>query len=186
MLASASPRRLELFRALGREFGVDVPDIDESPRPGEPPFCLVRRLAAAKAVTVGGRHPLACVVGADTVVALAGEIFGKPRDRGQAKAMLARLSGQTHQVFTGIAVWRAQEGRGYTRVCRSDITFRPLSPAEIAGYVATGESMDKAGAYAIQGGAGRWVENFRGSREAVIGLPTDLVRKLLAHWEREG
>ncbi|MBX5466849.1 MAG: Maf family protein [Firmicutes bacterium] len=182
ILASASERRVQLLRRLGIPFAVEPAAADETPRAGERPYALVRRLAAVKAVTVARRHPEALVLAADTVVALGDDILGKPEDVEAARAMLRRLSGRRHQVYTGVAVYQEVRGRGFVRVEVAEVGFRPLADEEIADYVATGEPLDKAGAYAIQGGAGRFVEAFAGNLEAVIGLPLDAVRALLRHW----
>lgn len=183
VLASSSPRRLELFRRLGRVFSVDVPNIDETPKPRERPESLVRRLAVSKAIAVGRRHPEAVTLAADTTVSLYGEILGKPRDPEEAVAMLSRLNGQKHQVYTGVAVWRDGEGRGYARTELAQVTFGRISAEEIEAYVTTGDPLDKAGGYGIQGRPGNWVQAFEGNLETVIGLPMDVVERLLAHWK---
>ncbi len=179
ILASASPRRVQLLRALGLSFEVIAANVDETPRAGERPEALVRRLAAQKAVKVARTHVAATVMGADTVVAVGMEIFGKPGTAEQARQILTKLSGRTHQVVTGVAVWNEQQGRGFTTVAMAQVTFRALSALDIDGYIATGEPMDKAGAYAIQGQAGKWVQSFAGNLETVIGLPLDVVKRLL-------
>ncbi len=184
VLASSSPRRRELLSKIGVSFTVDPAGIDETQRPGESPYHLVRRLAAAKAVAVALRHPHSLVIGSDTVVAQGGEVFGKPGSQANAFAMLERLSGKAHQVYTAVAVWSACEARGLVRVAIADVVFRPLSTDEIAAYVQTREPLDKAGGYAIQGQAGAWVQNFRGDQETVIGLPTTVVQALLTHFPR--
>lgn len=147
---------------------------------------LARRLAATKAVAGGLARPQAVIVGADTVVALGEEVFGKPGDVEEARAMLARLSGRTHHVYTGVAVFVPAAGVGRVRVAVAAVTFRPLSADEVAAYVATGEPFDKAGGYGIQGPAGRWVEAFRGNLETVVGLPLDVTEGLLEWADRLG
>lgn len=181
VLASGSPRRRTLLAQLGRPFVVVPADADETPRPGERPWALVRRLAALKAVMVGERlkEPGTWVLGADTVVAAAGDLLGKPRDPEEARAMLRLLSGRTHQVYTGVALWDHGSGRGWVRVAVAAVTFRALTPLEIEEYVAGGEPLGKAGAYAVQGRAGAWVSALRGNVETVIGLPLDVVQELL-------
>ncbi|HEX4216483.1 MAG TPA: Maf family protein [Candidatus Dormibacteraeota bacterium] len=174
ILASASPRRAALLREAGLDFEI------RPSQAGEPPFAggdvaeYVESLARRKAASVPGD----LVLGADTVVALDGEVLGKPADLDEAAAMLRRLSGRRHQVLTGVALRDGMAIRwGHAR---SEVTFRTLEPAEILRYVATGEPMDKAGAYAIQGGAAAFVEGVVGDRDTVIGLPMALVRRLLA------
>lgn len=164
---------------VGRPFQVVPANVDERARPDERPLALVRRLATLKAVTVGHRYSQHTIVGADTVVALADEILGKPRDANQAREMLAKLSGRRHEVYTGVAVWRASAGRGVQATAIAHVTFRPVSQEEIEAYVLSGDPLDKAGAYGIQNDPGKWVQAFEGNLEAVIGLPTDLVRQLL-------
>jgi septum formation protein len=177
VLASASPRRAELLRAAGFSFVVDAVDIDESVLPGETPEAYVRRLARAKARAGADRHPAATVVGADTVVVVDGRILGKPRDDADARAMLMALSGRLHHVFTAVAV--ATRGDIRDEVHVSAVTFAPMTPADIAAYVASGEPRDKAGAYAIQGWAARFIERLEGSHSGVMGLPVSVVHRLL-------
>jgi septum formation protein len=177
VLASASPRRAELLRAAGYSFVVDPVDVDESARPGEAPEAHVRRLARDKALAGSRQHPAAPVLGADTVVVLDGAILGKPRDDGDARRMLARLSGRIHQVLTGVAV--ALNGRISDAVDVSAVTMTAWTEDEIAAYVASGEPRDKAGAYAIQGWASRRVERLEGSWSGVVGLPIAVVHRLL-------
>ena len=177
VLASASPRRAELLRAAGFSFTVDAVDIDESVEPGETPEACVRRLARGKAEAGARRHPGATVLGADTVVVVDGRILGKPRDDDEARGMLAALSGRVHQVYTGVAV--ARPGQVRDAVDISAVTFAPLTGAQISAYVATGEPRDKAGAYAIQGWASRFVERLDGSYSGVVGLPVAVAYRLL-------
>lgn len=186
LLASASPRRKELLRNAGIAFEVLSVAIDETPLPGESAETLAQRLAAAKAQAafdVAQRDPRfrgddLVVLGADTVVAIEDHILGKPADAADAARMLRLLSGKTHQVVTGIALI-TQEGRPQTESATTEVTFAPLSDAEIQDYVATGEPMDKAGAYAIQGRASRWTVEIRGCYFNVVGLPVSLVWRLL-------
>ena len=177
VLASASPRRADLLRAAGFSFVVDAVDIDESVLPGETPEVHVRRLARAKAHAGAQRHPGRTVLGADTVVVVDGRILGKPRDDADAAAMLTALSGRVHQVFTAVAV--ASNGAVRDDLDVSAVTFAPMPAEAIAEYVRSGEPRDKAGAYAIQGWAGRYIERLEGSYSGVVGLPVAVVHRLL-------
>lgn len=166
------------MRQLGIEFEVKPADISEDLRPGEPPIEYALRLAREKASAVAQQFPQAAVLGADTIVVLDGEILGKPADAQDAARMLALLSGRTHQVTTAvslIAPGRAPDTRSLT----TQVEFRALQPQEIQEYVAGGEPMDKAGAYAIQGGASRWVIRLEGDYANVVGLPLALVKEML-------
>ena len=175
ILASASPRRAELLRAAGYTFDVVVADVDESTRAGEAPAAYVRRLAADKSAAV--RIPDAIVLGADTTVVVDGEILGKPRDDEDLRAMLERLSGKTHQVLTGVSLRQGASEAG--RVETTSVVFRALTDEEIAWYVASGEGRDKAGGYAIQGLASRFIPSIAGSYSNVVGLPVACVEELL-------
>lgn len=185
VLASGSPRRRELLARLGVEFEVRPTETDEQPLPGEEPAALARRLALAKARAAA--RPGEAALGADTDVALDGEIFGKPRDAAEARAMLRRLSGRTHQVWSGVAVVvPATDGapaREAVEVVRSDVRFRDLSDDEIAAYAASGEPLDRAGAYAIQGGAAPFVAELAGELDNVVGLPLAATARLLARFD---
>jgi len=179
VLASASPRRRELLGRLGLRFEVRGVDLDETPLPGEAPRPLVERLALAKARAAVRPGELA--IGADTVVALGMEPLGKPADAGEASEMLRRLSGRTHEVWTGVAlVDRRSPGCGETvDAVLTQVRFRVLGDEEIERYAASGEPLDKAGAYAIQGGAAGFVENLDGDFENVVGLPLARLREML-------
>ncbi len=187
ILASASPRRADLLAALGVAFTVRAADVDETPRPDEPPDAYVERLARAKAraiaAAVGTEAILggeALVIAADTIVVLDGHLLGKPTGPADARIMLAALSDQTHEVKTGVAVAAiAAHGPIATDVCTTSVTFRALDQAEIDWYVATGEPLDKAGAYGIQGWGGIFVERITGSYHNVVGLPIHTVDDLL-------
>lgn len=187
ILASASPRRSELLQQIGVTFSVQPADVDETPDPGEAPEDYVERLARDKALAVAGTSPGALVLGSDTSVVLNGVILGKPADRGEAVETLLTLSGATHQVMTAVAL--AEDKQCRSRVVITEVTFRSLSLAEIEAYVASGEPMDKAGSYGIQGLGGIFVSNLRGSYSAVVGLPLLETAALLADaghpvWER--
>jgi septum formation protein len=189
-LASRSPRRRELLAQIGVRYHLllfrsrpeSPPDVDETVLPNEAPDTYVERVARAKA-QAGWKLlrlrnlPLAPVLAADTTVALAGKSLGKPTDRKQAAEMLASLSGQRHEVLTAVALMRDDEVE--SALSRSEVQFKKLSPAEVAQYVATGESDDKAGAYAIQGRAARFVVELRGSYSGVMGLPLYETSQLL-------
>jgi len=170
VLASQSPRRRDLLTLVGVAHEVRPADVDESVRPGEAPDAYVRRLAGEKARAVADAlgDPGAAVVAADTTVVVDGEILGKPADAAEARAMVRRLAGRAHEVFTGMAVVRGP--RLADAVERVGVTFRPLGDDEIAAYVATGEPMDKAGAYGIQGYGATIVERVDGDYFAVMGL----------------
>ena len=179
VLASASPRRRELLAQLGVAFDVHPPDIDESPLAGETPPVYVERLAREKARRVQADvGPDRVVLAADTTVALDGVILGKPTGAADAARMLRLLSGGTHTVHTGVAVARGE--RVESLVVSTDVVFDLLADHDIAFYVATGEPLDKAGAYAIQGLGGVYVREVHGSVSGVIGLPLAETRRLLA------
>ena len=181
VLASGSPRRLELLRSIGVEPVVVSPDVDESVRPGERAADYVRRLAASKLDAVmrdlEGVAVGTVVVAADTTVDLDGEIMGKPRDDAEAMAMLMRLRGRTHRVHTGFAVAVAGPGcrgvdwEGHVEVVSTAVTFALVPIPDLIAYVDTGEPRDKAAAYAIQGGAAGFVTAVEGDLDAVVGLP---------------
>lgn len=182
VLASASPRRRELLTQAGFTFSVAPASIDEDLRPGENPVGYVARLAREKAEGVyaqlAARDESTVVLGADTtVVAPNGEVLGKPADAADAARMLRLLSGATHQVMTGVAVVSARGTEVATEV--THVSVLHLSDEEIAAYVAKGEPMDKAGAYAIQGYAGRWIPRIHGCYFNVVGLPLALVSAML-------
>jgi len=181
VLASASPRRRDLLRQAGFRFAIDAPDVDESARAGEPPESLAPRLALAKARAVAARAPRdACVLGADTVVVIDGALLGKPRDQAEAVEMLLRLAGRTHRVLTGFALVVPGLAREETGVEESAVRMHAIDRATAERYAATGEPLDKAGAYAAQGEGGRFVAEIQGSRANVIGLPLERLAPRLA------
>ena len=177
VLASASPRRLELLRRIGIEPEVRPADVDETARDGEPPEELVARLARTKAEAVVAPGD-ALVVAADTVVVLGDRVLGKPSDRDDAREMLRALSGETHRVLTGVHVRIGDRDAAAVEV--TEVRFRPLDLHEIDAYVATGEPLDKAGSYGIQGIAGMFVQSIDGSDTNVIGLPLATLVRLAA------
>lgn len=186
VLASASPRRQELLRNAGIPFVVQATDIPEVPEEGEAPRAFAERMAREKAVAVFRQRPNDFILGADTIVVADGEILGKPRDSADAARMLRLLSGRRHQVTTGVCLvgrelGTANQKTGFEDV-RSETTvvmMDALSDEDIRSYVASGEPMDKAGAYAIQGGASRWISRIEGDYFNVVGLPVSLVYKML-------
>lgn len=169
ILASASPRRKELLEQIGCCFRIETADTEEAGGEGMTPSELVMKNAHLKAAAVAALHPDIPVLGADTVVSLDGNIYGKPRDREHAIEMLTSFSGRAHQVITGIAL--AWQGRIWQAYETTEVVFAPLSAASITRYVDTGEPADKAGAYGIQGRAAVFVEQIRGSYSNVVGLP---------------
>ena len=175
--ASSSPRRREILGALGAAFEIRVADVDETPLPDEPPADMVLRLAAAKAAAVE-RDSSAVALGADTAVVLEGRSFGKPGDEAEALEMLAALSGRTHRVLTGVAVAGA-DGTA-TTLSDTEVRFRDIDPDEARRYWQSGEPRGKAGAYAIQGLGGLFVEAISGSYSGVVGLPVYETAGLLA------
>jgi septum formation protein len=182
VLASASPRRREILGTLGLDFVVDASGAAEEPQPGEAPDALARRLAREKAREVSGRHSGAFVLGADTVVVIDGAVLGKPADEVDARRMVARLAGRWHEVITGIALVR--DGATLEDLAVSTrVRFVALDEARIARYAATGEGLDKAGAYAVQGIAAGLCDRLEGSYSNVVGLPAAETVALL---ERNG
>ena len=179
VLASGSPRRRDLLAGLGLEFTVEPPDVDEARYPDEAPDDYVVRVARSKAEAVA--RPEAVVIAADTTVVHDGHVMGKPSHPAEARGMLRRLAGDAHTVYTGVAVARAENGTITieTAVAQSVVRFTDLTEAEIAAYVETGEPMDKAGAYALQGIGATFVESVEGSPSNVIGLPMHLAARLL-------
>lgn len=187
VLASASPRRQELLRNAGITFTVQPADVDETPLAGESARACAERLARDKAMAVWKLRPQDVVLGADTVVVVDGTILGKPADAADAARMLRMLSGRVHEVITGAAVVSGQSSviskNNLPEINVASettlVTMSELSDEEIREYVATGEPMDKAGAYAIQGRASRWIPRIEGDYSNVVGLPVALVRRML-------
>jgi len=171
VLASASPRRAELLASAGIAFKVVPGDIDETPLPDEDPVAHVLRLAEGKAREVASKCDGRFFIGADTIVLCDSEIMGKPVDAEDAKRMLRKLSGRVHQVITGFAIIDKNTYRNKSGTVSTDVLFKELTEGEIDAYVLTGCPMDKAGAYAIQGGAAYMVERIDGSYTNVVGLP---------------
>ena len=178
ILASGSPRRRELLAGMGYTFEILVPDVDE--HVSGPARDVVAILSRRKAEAVCAQVDDGIVIASDTLVSLNGEALGKPEDEDDARRMLHLLSGNTHEVFTGVTIIDAASGKSETRFVRTGVRFRSLSDEEINAYIASGEPMDKAGAYGIQGGAGKFVDGLDGSYENVIGFPVDDIREMLA------
>ena len=183
ILASGSPRRRELLGKMGYEFEILVPDVDE--HVSGPAREVVDILSRRKADAAAAQLTDGVIIASDTLVSLNGEVLGKPADEADAFRMLNELSGNTHEVFTGVTLIDAANGRRLTRVVCTQVRFRPLSDEEIWAYIRTGEPMDKAGAYAIQGGAHGFVEEFIGSYENVIGFPVDDIQQMLDELTKE-
>lgn len=177
ILASASPRRRDLLSQIAVKHSVHPADIDESLLPGEVPEAYVRRLALGKARAVAALHSGHPVLAADTTVVLDGRILNKPRDRAEAARMLAALAGRTHHVHTGIAVLSAAGEQSHVET--TAVTFTDIPSTELEAYLATGDSLDKAGAYGIQGYAARWIAGIEGDFFNVVGLPLVAVLRLL-------
>lgn len=177
VLASASPRRADLLRAAGIPFDVFPVEIDESFRSGEKPEHAVARVAQAKATAALASHPDAVVLGADTTVVARGEVLAKPADAADAARMLRLLSGRTHEVLTGVCL--SCKGRRLVHVEPTRVRMAQLGDSEIDWYVSTGEPFDKAGGYAVQGLASRFIEGIDGSYSNVVGLPISSVYELL-------
>lgn len=201
ILASSSPRRQELLREIGIPFQVHAANINEDQSAGEAPIEYALRLAREKAEAVAARYPQSYVLGADTIVVLKGEVLGKPEDQKDAARMLRLLSGRAHEVTTAVSLITpsfaapsalfpaapntvtsetvASGTLAETRASTTKVHFREIDEAEIQQYVAGGEPMDKAGAYAIQGGASRWTDRIEGEFSNVVGLPLSLVTEML-------
>jgi septum formation protein len=183
ILASASPRRQQFLTDLGLQFTALAADIDETPLDGEKPDAFARRMAEEKAEVVARQHPASWVIGADTVVTLEGRILGKPDDATHALEILRSLRGKKHQVITGLALRCIQEDCTESLSKTTEVTFAAFSDAILSAYIATGESLDKAGAYGIQGKGGFLVRSITGSCSNVIGLPINICISLLLHYK---
>lgn len=181
ILASNSPRRRELLKQAGiEEFQILAPNVDESVEPGHSPAQMVEELSLRKARAANRAGPDDLIIAADTVVALDGKVLGKPRDEGAAFAMLSALSGREHHVYTGVTLIRGDQTVTSCEV--TAVVFRTLAPEEIRGYIATGEPMDKAGAYGIQGRGALLVEGIRGDYCNVVGLPLFRLSRMLSEF----
>lgn len=177
VLASQSPRRADLLTLAGFEFDIDPADVDETVHHGEAPELYVCRIAREKAATVAARHPSRIVLAADTTVVQDGEVFGKPEGRDDAVRMLRALAGRVHDVLTAVVVVR--DGETDEHLERTRVTFDPMTTSDIDWYLASGEADGKAGAYAIQGRAARFIPRIEGSYSNVVGLPVAAVHRML-------
>jgi septum formation protein len=183
ILASSSPRRASYLRELGFRFRRIVPEVEERSLPGESPRHYVSRLARAKADAVARKHPNEWVVGADTTVVVDGKLLGKPADPQDAARMLKRLSGRSHRVVSAVALARYEDRTLRSAISTTRVLFRKLTPDDIRWYVGTGEPMDKAGAYGIQGLGAVLISRIEGSYSNVVGFPLE---KFLELWDDAG
>ena len=183
ILASGSPRRRELLTKMGYAFEILVPDVDE--HVSGPAREVVGILSRRKAEAAAAQLESGIIIASDTLVSMNGDVLGKPADEADAHRMLRELSGNIHEVFTGVTLADAANGRRLTRVVCTQVRFRELTDAEIWDYIRTGEPMDKAGAYAIQGGARGFVSEFIGSYENVIGFPVDDIEAMLREFVKK-
>ena len=182
ILASSSPRRSELLRSAGVSFEVLPPCIDEIFDPSKTPEENARIIAFDKASTVGAKNRERTVLAADTIVVLEGKIIGKPADKADARRILTSLSGKTHKVITCVAMINISQSISWIHAETSAVTFRDISAKMIADYVDTSEPLDKAGGYAIQGGAKNWIERYEGSLTNIIGLPMEPLEDAFAQF----
>lgn len=180
VLASASERRKAILHRLGFAYTIDPADIDETPAPGASPRDVAMTLARDKARTVAARHASGTVIGADTVVATHAGMLGKPADAAEARRFLEVLASATHEVITGLALFHVRSGRERVTATTTRVTMRALTPAEIDAYVSSGEPFGKAGGYAIQENADRFVTRLEGSFDNVVGFPSET---FLLEWE---
>lgn len=180
ILASSSPRRQELLAGLGIEFRIDPSTEEETYEEGTPPHEIVKILSLRKAKSVAAKYERGLIIGADTIVVYEDEVLGKPRNRDDAFAMLSKLQGKAHTVFSGIAFVDAGNGSSKVSYSSTKVTMKPLSPDQINRYIATGEPNDKAGAYAIQGFGATIIEKIDGDYFTVVGLPLSLLSDMLS------
>ena len=179
VLASSSPRRRELLESIGLAFEVIPSHVPEQHRPGEAPEEYVARLSRDKAAAIVGQHPSRWVIAADTTVLIGDQLLEKPVDRADAARMLAAIAGRTHVVYSGVTLHNGESGYRDTRVAESDVRMLALSQEDIEWYVATGEPLDKAGAYAVQGIGAMFIDSIHGSYTNVVGLPLALLFQML-------
>ncbi|HEX6177685.1 MAG TPA: Maf family protein [Thermoanaerobaculia bacterium] len=179
ILASSSPRRRELLSSIGVAFDVIPSHVPEEHQPGEAPEEYVARLSREKAAAIAAQHSDRWIIAADTTVLLDDELLEKPVDHADAARMLATIAGKTHIVYTGVTLEHASKRYRETRVAESEVRMLPLSPSDIEWYVATGEPLDKAGAYAVQGIGSMFIDSIHGSYTNVVGLPLALLFQMM-------
>jgi septum formation protein len=179
ILASSSPRRRELLASVGIDFDVIASDVPEQRADGESPEEYVARLSREKAGAIARQHPERWIVAADTTVLFGDELLEKPADVADAKRMLATIAGRTHVVYTGVTLLNAARGHSDTRIAESEVRIAPLSEGEIDWYARSGEGLDKAGAYAVQGIGALFIDSIHGSYTNVVGLPLALLYEML-------
>jgi len=179
VLASASPRRRELLTSIGLDFDVEPSHVPEEHQPGEAPEEYVARLSRDKANAVAAKHPSRWVIAADTTVLLRDKLLEKPAGKADAVRMLSLIAGQTHIVYTGVTLQHLDRQYRETRVADSEVRMLPLSPRDVEWYVATGEPLDKAGAYAVQGIGAMFIESIHGSYTNVVGLPLAMLFQMM-------
>ena len=178
MLASSSPRRRDLMKELGLEFTIVAPSSDETSSHPDPRLRVIVN-AEAKSRSVSGQFADAVIIGADTIVFLDGMFLGKPVDQDDAKKMLELLSGKNHEVYTGLSILNTSTGKMLSKISCTEVRFKRLSQEVIAAYIDSGEPLDKAGAYGIQGDGGVFIADIVGSYSNVVGLPLELLREML-------
>ena len=179
ILASSSPRRRELLTSIGLDFDVVPSHIPEEHQPGEAPEAYVARLSRDKANAIAMKHPSQWVIAADTTVLLGDQLLEKPADKADAARMLSLIAGQTHIVYTGVTLQHVDRQYRETRVAESEVSMLPLSSSDVEWYVATGEPLDKAGAYAVQGIGAMFIESIHGSYTNVVGLPLAMLFQMM-------
>ena len=182
ILASGSPRRRDFLTMLGLQFTICTADIDESPQPNEPPIDLVRRLSLAKAQAVAHQYPQAVIIAADTIVVLGEQILGKPTHAEDAWQMLTQLRGRDHSVYSSVSLYRQATRQTFTQLKQTTVTMRPYADTEIEAYIASGDPMDKAGAYGIQNREFAPVASISGCYANVVGLPLGVLAMGLAQF----
>jgi septum formation protein len=181
ILASSSPRRRELLASISLDFEVLPSNVPEVHQPGEAPEEYVARLSRDKAQAIAEQHPSRWIIAADTTVLLDDQLLEKPADAADAARMLGTIAGKTHVVYTGLTLQNTDRGHSETRVAESEVRMLPLTPSEIEWYVRTGEPLDKAGAYAVQGIGAMFIDSIHGSYTNVVGLPLATLFQMLRH-----
>lgn len=185
VLVSSSPRRRELLERAGLEFTVDEADIEENQIDDADPAELAKSISMAKALAAAPRHPGSILIAADTLGWLDGQILGKPRNKEDARRMLEAMSGRCHRVITGFTIIDTNTGRAVSKTVETAVHFKTISKGDIDKYIATGEPLDKAGGYAIQGAGGMFVDRIEGDYYNVVGLPVNALAKALKTYNIE-